>query len=117
MSRSSRNRTGRALGVALTFGCILAGCSDLYYDRRETIAFGGTDAVATNNAVQMADPWPAGSRTRVVEGNGVVVEGAIERYRTGQVIPPRGNSTSNSAAAPPPAAAPPAATPVASKSP
>ena len=58
MSHCSEPRLVRTV-AAITLLGMLAGCSDLYYDRRETIAFGGPDAVATNNAVQMADPWPA----------------------------------------------------------
>lgn len=115
MSQSSEPRLVRTFVAVILLG-VLAGCSDIYYDRRETIAFGGADAIATNNAVQMENPWPAAAQSRQVAGNGIVVQSAVERYRTGRVIPPRGNSTSN-AAAPPPANPPPAATPVAAKSP
>ncbi len=99
MSRSSKPRLVRILAAVTLLG-VLAGCSDVYYDRRETVSFGGQDAVATNNAVQMRDPWPVASRNREVAGNGLNVQTAIARYRTGAVIPPRGMTTSN--AAPPP---------------
>ena len=36
----------------------VAGCSDMYYDRRETISLGAGDAVATNKVTHMIDPWP-----------------------------------------------------------
>lgn len=99
MSRSSR-RPVRVLAAALTLGAVLAGCSDLYYDRRETIAFGGPDAVATNMAVQTIDPWPPKSANRHHTTNGAVVESAMQRYRSGRVIKPRGTGTSSSGYAP-----------------
>jgi hypothetical protein len=77
-------------------GAALAGCSDIYYDRRETIAFGGNDAVATNIATQMVDPWPATAAIRNHSTDGAVMVSAVERYRTGKVIPPRGTGTSSS---------------------
>ena len=45
------------LGVVIA-STVLAGCSDIYYDRRETVASGAADAVASNMAVQTVDPWP-----------------------------------------------------------
>lgn len=98
MSRSSK-RPVRALAAVLTL-TVLAGCSDLYYDRRETIAFGGPDAVATNQAVQTIDPWPPASANRHHTTDGAVVESGIRRYRTGRVIKPRGAGTSSSGYAP-----------------
>jgi len=75
---------------------ILAACSDIYYDRRETVLFGADDAVAANKAVQTVDPWPPGSADRSAPGNGPRVAAAIARYRTGKVYPPQGNGTSAS---------------------
>ena len=95
MSWSSKQMSARALGAALVLGSVLAGCSDIYYDRRETIAFGAEDAVATNKAVQTIDPWPRAAANRDISVNGAVVESAIERYRMGRVIPPRGTGTSS----------------------
>ena len=45
--------------AAATLLALLAGCSDLYFDRRETIALGAGDALAANAVEQMVDPWPA----------------------------------------------------------
>ena len=45
--RSRRDRSRR-----------VAGCSEMYYDRRETVSLGAGDAVATNKVAQMVDPWP-----------------------------------------------------------
>lgn len=115
-SRSSKPRLVR-ISAALTLLGVLAGCSDIYYDRRETISFGGPDAVATNNAVQMVDPWPAAAKNRNIPGNGLNVQTAIARYRTGQIIQPRGNVTSNAAPAPPPDTPPPPVTAPVAKAP
>ena len=85
----------RALGAALIFSSVLAGCSDLYFDRRETVSFGAGDAVAADAALQTIDPWPRGSENRDFRTNGPRVAGAIERYRTGKIIQPLGSSTSS----------------------
>lgn len=78
-----------ALGTALV---ALAGCSE-YLDRRDTIAAQGGNAVETNKVVQMVDPWPRESANRTIAYNGIVMQQAIERYRTGRVIPPNGINT------------------------
>ena len=95
MPRSSRRLQVRALGAALVFSSVLAGCSDLYYDRRETVSFGAGDAPATGVALQTIDPWPRGSENRDFSTNGPRMAGAIERYRTGRIIQPLGTSTSS----------------------
>jgi len=79
-------------GVAL-LGALLAGCSDIYYDRRDTVSFAADDATATAQATQIINPWPAGSADRSHTSNGAVVAGAVERYRTCQVIQPRPTTT------------------------
>jgi hypothetical protein len=96
------NKT-RVVATAVLLGSALAGCSDIYLDRRETVSFGAKDATATAQAVQTVDPWPPSSANRNIESNGVRVAGAIERYRTGQIIQPKGTGTSSVAygAAPP----------------
>lgn len=98
MSRCSDNRraAARACGAAIALATLLSACSDIYYDRRETVAFGGADAVATNRITQTIDPWPPYAANRRLTYNGAVVENAIARYRTGRVIQPRGTSTSAS---------------------
>jgi hypothetical protein len=95
MPRSSERMHIRALGAVLVFSTVLASCSDLYYDRRETVAFGAGDAVAANAAVQTIDPWPRGSDKRDFSTNGPRMAGAIERYRTGRIIQPQGTGTSS----------------------
>jgi hypothetical protein len=56
-ARSEGGRTGVSCFVlcALT---MLSACSDLYYDRRETIALSADDHLNANRVEQMVDPWP-----------------------------------------------------------
>jgi hypothetical protein len=96
MRRSVDHPAKRALAAVIGLGAIVGGCSDIYYDRRETVLFGADNAVAANNAVQTVDPWPPGSANRNASTNGQVVAAAIERYRTGRVFIPIGNGTSSS---------------------
>jgi hypothetical protein len=81
---------------AVLLGSLLAGCSDLYYDRRETVTFAAGNSVASAQAVQGIDPWPAAAYNRNIAYNGPRVAGAIERYRTGKIIEPKGTGTSSS---------------------
>jgi hypothetical protein len=86
------SKTLRALALAGLFAA-LGGCSD-YLDRRDTIALQGGNAVQTDKVVQMVDPWPRASGDRNIAYNGAVMQTAVERYRTGRVIPPNGAGTS-----------------------
>jgi hypothetical protein len=83
------------LGILIA-STALAGCSDIYYDRRETVAPGAADAVASNMAVQTVDPWPRNVADQNISMNGSRAELAIQRYRTGRVISPSGAGTSSS---------------------
>lgn len=74
--------------------CALAGCSE-YLDRRDAISVQGGNAVETDKVTQMVDPWPRASADRNIAYNGPVMETAVERYRTGRVIPPNGVGTSS----------------------
>jgi hypothetical protein len=89
-----------AFGIAATF--MLAGCSDIYFDRRETVFSGAGDAVASNIAVQTIDPWPPNVGNTRISMNGDRAVLAAQRYRANRVIPPRGTSTSSTYDAPPP---------------
>jgi hypothetical protein len=84
----------RIVAGAVLLAAALAGCSDLYYDRRETVSFAADEAVAASQATQIIDPWPPASANRNVVSSGPVVAGALERYRTCQIIPPRATTTS-----------------------
>jgi hypothetical protein len=84
-----------ALAALAGTGLLAAGCSDLYYDRRDTISLSAGDAVATNIATHTIDVWPReAGETRIVS-DGHVIQSAVERYRTNKVTPPVGTSTSS----------------------
>jgi hypothetical protein len=74
--------------ATITLATMLGGCSDVYFDRRDTIALGGGDAVATDQAMQMNDPWPPESRNTAIAANGQRMQSAVERYRTNIVTQP-----------------------------
>jgi hypothetical protein len=98
MSFQSRtNGAARAIGAVVLLGTALAACSDIYYDRRETISLGAKDAVAANMAEQTIDPWPRQSGNTNLAFNGEKMQSAQERYRQNQVYPPV-NATTSSAA-------------------
>ncbi len=93
----SRNAKSRAAAIALAAGiaALLAGCSDIYFDRRESLSFQSGDAVASNIAVHAIDPWPRAAANRNLESNGERMQRAAERYRTNKVTPLANNSTSS----------------------
>jgi hypothetical protein len=95
MCRPKTKRVLYSTAAAVTFATMLSGCSDLYYDRRETIALSGGDAIAANKVEQMVDPWPAHSGNTNIAANGQRMQSAIERYRTDTVIPPVNPGTLN----------------------
>jgi hypothetical protein len=72
----------------------LAGCSE-YLERRDGLSVQSGNAVQTNKIAQMVDPWPPYAGDRNIASNGSVMGSAVERYRTGRVILPIGNSTSS----------------------
>lgn len=74
---------------------LLSGCSDIYYDRRETIVPSAGDAAAANRVMQMVDPWPAASANRNIAFNGERMQTAVERYRQGRIIQPVNATTSS----------------------
>ncbi len=83
-----------ALSLALT------GCSDIYYDRRETIALHAGDAGASNRVTHVIDPWSQASGNNRIAYNGERMQAAAQRYRTGRIIPPVNAMTSSSFATP-----------------
>jgi hypothetical protein len=94
MSRAIDRSRFRALTAALVCGSLVAACSDMYYDRRDTVSFQAGDAVAANKVVHAVDMWPAAAGYRDIESNGQKMQGAVERYRTNKVTPPVGIGTS-----------------------
>ncbi len=94
MSSSARTK---ALLAAISISTALGGCSEIYFDRRETVAFAANDAVETNKVTHMVDPWPRHSANRNLAFNGERVESGYERYRRGRVITPVNVTTSSTA--------------------
>src|SRR6478609_10091867 len=87
----------RAVVATALLGATLGGCSEYYFDRRDTITLYSGDAVASNRMTQMVDPWPAASGRRNIAFSGEKAATASERYRTGRIIQPV-NATTSSAA-------------------
>jgi hypothetical protein len=98
MSSPSRGSVKRTAALVLVAGVILGGCSDLYYDRRETISLGANDAVAGNRAIHTLDPWPRHSQNPNVAFNGERMQSAVDRYHRNRVIEPVNIGTSATAA-------------------
>jgi hypothetical protein len=91
---SSRSTT-KAVAAALLAGAAMSACSDIYFDRRETIALHSGDAMATNRVTHTIDPWSPASANRNIAFNGEKMQTAHERYRTGKIIPPVNATTSS----------------------
>ena len=88
MSRPRTERATRTIAAALALCSMVAGCSDIYFDRRETIALSGGDAVAANAVAQTIDPWPPRSGNTNIAFNGQRMQSAVEHYRLNKVAPP-----------------------------
>jgi hypothetical protein len=91
MPRFNKACHAGVLSALLSGGLI--GCSQAYLDRRDTINLGAGNAAATNAVTHMVDPWPRESGDTLIAFNGQKMQSAVERYRTNQVIPPRGTAT------------------------
>ena len=85
----------RVTAPVLLCGALLAGCSDIYFDRRDTIVPSAGDAIAANKVTMMVDPWPASSVNKNIAFNGEKMQTAVERYRQGRIIPPVNATTSS----------------------
>jgi type IV pilus biogenesis protein CpaD/CtpE len=81
------NRIRGCRMLAMILAVTTTACSDLYYDRRETISRFGGDAAEANKAAQVIDPWPAVAADRVIETDGERMQRAVERYRTNKTTP------------------------------
>ena len=80
---------------AVLLAVMLGGCSDLYWDRRDTVAFWAGDAPASNVAIHTIDPWPPAAAKRRLTANGELMQKAAERYRTNKTTPLRPLGTSS----------------------
>jgi len=78
-------------------GAMLGGCSDIYFDRRDTVALGANDHIDTNRVAQMIDPWPRNVGKREIAFDGQKMQSAVERYRNGRTQPPVNVTTSSTA--------------------
>jgi hypothetical protein len=102
MSCPSNIKATKPVLTALAVSCALSGCSDIYFDRRETVVPYAGDAKAINQVTMMVDPWPPYSANRNIAFNGERMQGAVERYRTHNVIRPLNPLTSDSGTQPQP---------------
>ena len=93
---------GRSIALLVGFGALLGGCSDIYYDRRETVALGADDHIASNTVAQMVDPWPRYVGDKNIAFNGERLQAGVERYRHHEVIRPISPVTSSAIQAPAP---------------
>jgi hypothetical protein len=100
MSRPRINGAQRAVAAAVMLGALVAGCSDIYFDRRETVSLGAGDAVAANEVEQMVDPWPRYSNNKNLTFNGERMQRAVECYRIDKVTQPVDLDPSTDAALP-----------------
>jgi hypothetical protein len=86
--------------LGLVLSVTLCACSDMYYDRRESIAFQAGDATKSNVVAQTIDPWSRASADRNIAYNGERMQRAVERYRTNKTTPLMTTSTSSVALPP-----------------
>jgi hypothetical protein len=89
------NNCLKPVAAAALLSLSLAACSDIYYDRRDSIHLSAGDSNASNIAVQTIDPWPRHAASRTIITNGEKIQPAIQRYKEGKVTPPRGLGTSS----------------------
>jgi len=78
----------RALAVTVAIGTALAGCSEIYFDRRDSIALSSGDAITSNKVTQIIDPWPRSSTNNRIAANGRLMQAAQDRYNNSKVIRP-----------------------------
>jgi hypothetical protein len=88
MCRSKIERAARAILGAAALAVLLGGCSDIFTDRRETLALGGGDSIAANVAEQTIDPMPRYAYDRNIPYNGERMQRAVECYRADKVNQP-----------------------------
>jgi hypothetical protein len=86
-----------AVAAVTLLAGVLSGCSDIYFDRRETVALGAADHLDSNRVAQMIDPWPRDVSRRQIAFDGQKMQSAVERYRTNKVTPPVNVTTSSTA--------------------
>jgi hypothetical protein len=70
--------------AAVLPGFALAGCSNQYLQRKDTVTFGAGDAVAWDSAQQIANPWPRRAQNTRIATNGEKGVQAVRQYIKGQ---------------------------------
>lgn len=92
---TDRRNPAAIMMPAILLGFMLGGCSEHYFDRRDTVTLYSGEAMAANRVTHTIDPWPpySGQTRLVYSGEKAAV--ASERYRTGRVIPPANALTSS----------------------
>ena len=83
----SRSGT-KGVALVVVIASAVAGCAEIYYDRRETVGSGSGDALATNKVAQMVDPWSRASANNRIAFNGQLMQSAQDRYNRGKQITP-----------------------------
>ena len=78
MGRATVRRWARA--AALAGLCLCGACQD-YTARRDTLTVGSGDAVHTNAAMHVIDPWAPHAMRTDPDADGARAQRAIERYR------------------------------------
>lgn len=68
----------------IIFAMTIVGCSNQYWTRSDSIYLSHGDAVRSNVAVQVPDPWPKKSENTNIPMDPVKSQHAIECYRLGQ---------------------------------
>jgi type IV pilus biogenesis protein CpaD/CtpE len=95
MRRSADRLPIRTIVVAVVLAAALGACSDIYYDRRESVSFQAGDAPKSNVIAQTIDPWSRASANRHITHNGERMQRAIDRYRTNKTTPLMTTGTSS----------------------
>jgi len=97
-----RRTISTTVALIVLAGALTAGCSDIYFDRRETIALGADDHIAVDSVEQMVDPWPRHVGNKNIAFNGERIQAGVERYRRHEVILPMPPTTNTYTAQQPP---------------
>jgi hypothetical protein len=91
------------LCVVASVGALLPAACTQYLDRKDTVAFSAGNAVETNVATHVINPWPPRASNTRIALDGERMQKAVERYRQGRVTDPgcaRPQSTNASNTAP-----------------
>ncbi len=87
--------------AAAALAAMLGACSDLYYERRDTVTVVSGEAMNANRVTHTIDPWSPASGNRNIAYNGERMQAAAERYRRHEVIQPRSPLTTSVTQNPP----------------